>query len=242
MDERDMDLTDEELEALAMQQEGQSDGLETEDEASFPSDYSSMSDEDIVALCRNGDNVAEEYLLNKYKNFVRSKARSYFLIVADHEDIVQEGMIGLYKAIRDFRPDKLSSFRAFAELCITRQIITAIKTATRQKHIPLNSYVSLNKPLYDEESDRTLLDVIIEGRATNPEELIIGQEDLSSINHKIDEVLSGLEQEVLRAYLDGKSYQEIADNLGRHVKSIDNALQRVKRKLEKYLEETGRNH
>ena len=242
MDERDMDLTDEELEALAMQQEGQSDGLDTEDEASFPSDYSSMSDEDIVALCRNGDNVAEEYLLNKYKNFVRSKARSYFLIGADHEDIVQEGMIGLYKAIRDFRPDKLSSFRAFAELCITRQIITAIKTATRQKHIPLNSYVSLNKPLYDEESDRTLLDVIIEGRATNPEELIIGQEDLSSINHKIDEVLSGLEQEVLRAYLDGKSYQEIADNLGRHVKSIDNALQRVKRKLEKYLEETGRNH
>ena len=242
MDERDMDLTDEELEALAMQQEGQSDGLETEDEASFPSDYSSMSDEDIVALCRNGDNVAEEYLLNKYKNFVRSKARSYFLIGADHEDIVQEGMIGLYKAIRDYRTDKLSSFRAFAELCITRQIITAIKTATRQKHIPLNSYVSLNKPLYDEESDRTLLDVIIEGRATNPEELIIGQEDLSSINHKIDEVLSGLEQEVLRAYLDGKSYQEIADNLGRHVKSIDNALQRVKRKLEKYLEETGRNH
>ena len=241
MDERDMDLTDEELEALAMQQEGQPDGLETEDEASFPSDYSSMSDEDIVALCRSGDNVAEEYLLNKYKNFVRSKARSYFLIGADHEDIVQEGMIGLYKAIRDFRPDKLSSFRAFAELCITRQIITAIKTATRQKHIPLNSYVSLNKPLYDEESDRTLLDVIIEGRATNPEELIIGQEDLSSINHKIDEVLSGLEQEVLRAYLDGKSYQEIADNLGRHVKSIDNALQRVKRKLEKYLEETGRN-
>ena len=242
MDERDVDLTDEELEALAMQQEGQSDGLETEDEASFPSDYSSMSDEDIVALCRNGDNVAEEYLLNKYKNFVRSKARSYFLIGADHEDIVQEGMIGLYKAIRDFRPDKLSSFRAFAELCITRQIITAIKTATRQKHIPLNSYVSLNKPLYDEESDRTLLDVIIEGRATNPEELIIGQEDLSSINHKIDEVLSGLEQEVLRAYLDGKSYQEIANNLGRHVKSIDNALQRVKRKLEKYLEETGRSH
>ena len=240
MDERDMDLTDEELEALAMQQEGQPDGLETEDEASFPSDYSSMSDEDIVALCRNGDNVAEEYLLNKYKNFVRSKARSYFLIGADHEDIVQEGMIGLYKAIRDFRPDKLSSFRAFAELCITRQIITAIKTATRQKHIPLNSYVSLNKPLYDEESDRTLLDVIIEGRATNPEELIIGQEDLNSIHHKIDEVLSGLEQEVLRAYLDGKSYQEIADNLGRHVKSIDNALQRVKRKLEKYLEENDK--
>ena len=243
MDERDMDFTEEDLEGFVLNQDsaGESDELIEEEETSlFPSDYASMADENVVALCRCGDNVAEEYLLNKYKNFVRSKARSYFLIGADHEDIVQEGMIGLYKAIRDFRPDKLSSFRAFAELCITRQIITAIKTATRQKHIPLNSYVSLNKPLYDEESDRTLLDVIIEGRATNPEELIIGQEDLKSINHKIDEVLSGLEQEVLRAYLDGKSYQEIADNLGRHVKSIDNALQRVKRKLEKYLEETGK--
>ena len=201
--------------------------------------FEDMSDEEIVQQAQNADDVALEYLLNKYKNFVRSKARSYFLIGADHEDIVQEGMIGLYKAIRDFRTEKQASFRAFAELCITRQIITAIKTATRQKHIPLNSYVSLNKPLYDEESDRTLLDVYTEGHATNPEELIISQEDLSSIHAKIDEVLSGLEQEVLRAYLDGKSYQEIADNLGRHVKSIDNALQRVKRKLERYLEDSG---
>jgi len=202
--------------------------------------YADLSDEEIVMLCHDGDTIAEEYLLNKYKNFVRSKARSYFLIGADHEDIVQEGMIGLYKAIRDYRPNKLSSFRAFAELCITRQIITAIKTATRQKHIPLNSYVSLNKPLYDEESDRTLLDVIMEGRTSNPEELIINREDLGDIHAKISEVLSGLEQEVLGAYLDGKSYQEIADALGRHVKSIDNALQRVKRKLEKYLEEEGK--
>ena len=197
------------------------------------------SDEDIVQLCHNGDTAAEEYLLNKYKNFVRSKARSYFLIGADHEDIVQEGMIGLYKAIRDYKSEKLSSFRAFAELCITRQIITAIKTATRQKHIPLNSYVSLNKPLYDEESDRTLLDIIMEGNSGNPEEMIINQENLGNIHRKINEVLSGLEQEVLAAYLDGKSYQEIAETLGRHVKSIDNALQRVKRKLEKYLEENG---
>jgi RNA polymerase sporulation-specific sigma factor len=199
--------------------------------------FATLADEEIVTMAQEADGTALEYLLNKYKNFVRSKARSYFLIGADHEDIVQEGMIGLYKAIRDFKPDKLSSFRAFAELCITRQIITAIKTATRQKHIPLNSYVSLNKPLYDEESDRTLLDVIIEGRATNPEELLISQEDLMSIRDKIDEVLSSLEQEVLAAYLDGESYQEIAENLGRHVKSIDNALQRVKRKLEKFLEE-----
>ena len=201
---------------------------------------SEMEDEELVFLARDGDEEALEFLINKYKNFVRAKARTYFLVGADREDIIQEGMIGIYKAIRDYRSDRLASFRAFAELCITRQIITAIKTATRQKHIPLNSYVSLNKPLYDEESDRTLLDVIIEGRASNPEELIIGQEDLSSIHAKIDEVLSSLEQEVLRSYLDGKSYQEIADNLGRHVKSIDNALQRVKRKLEKYLEESER--
>ncbi len=205
--------------------------------SSETSRYASLSDENIVEMSHLGDVSAEEYLLDKYKNFVRSKARSYFLVGADHEDIVQEGMIGLYKAIRDYRPDKLSSFRAFAELCITRQIITAIKTATRQKHIPLNNYVSLNKPLYDEESDRTLLDVIVEGRMSDPEELIINMENVGNIRTKINEVLSGLEQEVLNAYLDGKSYQEIAEALGRHVKSIDNALQRVKRKLEKYLEE-----
>ncbi len=212
----------------------------TEDTILFGDTFSALTDEDIVQLCHEGKADAEEYLLNKYKNFVRSKARSYFLIGADHEDIVQEGMIGLYKAIRDYRHEKLSSFRAFAELCITRQIITAIKTATRQKHIPLNSYVSLNKPLYDEESDRTLLDIIMEGSAGNPEDMIINQENLGNIHQKINEVLSGLEQEVLSEYLDGKSYQEIAESLGRHVKSIDNALQRVKRKLEKYLEENGR--
>ncbi len=201
--------------------------------------YSGMSDEEVVSVCREGDTLAEEYLLDKYKNFVRSRARSYFLVGADHEDIVQEGMIGLYKAVRDYKPEKMCSFRAFAELCITRQIITAIKTATRQKHIPLNSYISLNKPLYDEESDRTLMDVIMEGRVSNPEEIIINREDLVAINDRIREVLSGLEQDVLSAYLDGKSYQEIAEELGRHVKSIDNALQRVKRKLEKYLEESS---
>ena len=197
--------------------------------------FSQMTDEEVCALAQQSDGYALEYLLNRYKNFVRSRARSYFLIGADHEDIVQEGMIGLYKGIRDFRPDKLASFRAFAELCITRQIITAIKTATRQKHIPLNSYVSLNKPIFDEESDRTLLDVISEGRITNPEELPIGQEELSSIESRIGEMLSDLEWEVLTAYLEGRSYQEIAADLGRHVKSIDNALQRVKRKMEKLL-------
>ncbi len=216
--------------------------LEEETIEMFDRKYERIPDEQLVQMCHDGDSIAEEYLLVKYKNFVRSKARSYFLIGADHEDIVQEGMIGLYKAIRDYRPDKLSSFRAFAELCITRQIITAIKTATRQKHIPLNSYVSLNKPLYDEESDRTLLDVITEARISNPEELVINQEKLGNIHDRMNEVLSGLEQQVLNEYLDGKSYQEIAEMLNRHVKSIDNALQRVKRKLEKYLTSEDAGH
>jgi len=195
-----------------------------------------MLDEDIVEFAKDGQDTALEYLINKYKNFVRAKARSYFLIGADREDIIQEGMIGLYKAIRDFKPDKLSSFRAFAELCITRQIITAIKTATRQKHIPLNSYVSLNKPIYDEDSDRTLLDVISGSKITDPEELIISREEFDDIEEKMGEILSSLEWKVLMSYLEGKSYQEIAVDLKRHVKSIDNALQRVKRKLERYLE------
>ncbi|HAI87260.1 MAG TPA: RNA polymerase sporulation sigma factor SigH [Firmicutes bacterium] len=198
--------------------------------------YEELADEQIVEHARLGDRIAEEYLINKYKNFVRAKARSYFLIGADREDIIQEGMIGLYKAIRDFKPDKLASFRAFAELCITRQIITAIKTATRQKHIPLNSYVSLNKPIYDEESDRTLLDVLSGNKITDPEELVISREEFIDIESKMGEFLSELEREVLNAYLDGKSYQEIAQELCRHVKSIDNALQRVKRKLERYIE------
>ena len=198
--------------------------------------YEEMAYEQIVDHARLGDRIAEEYLINKYKNFVRAKARSYFLIGADREDIIQEGMIGLYKAIRDFKSDKLASFRAFAELCITRQIITAIKTATRQKHIPLNSYVSLNKPIYDEESDRTLLDVLSGNKVTDPEELVISREEFVDIESKMGEFLSELEREVLNAYLDGKSYQEIAQELNRHVKSIDNALQRVKRKLERYIE------
>ena len=200
-------------------------------------DYEEKPDEEIALLAQQADEPALEYLLGKYKNFVRSKARSYFLIGAGHEDIVQEGMIGLFKAVRDYRPDKLSSFRAFAELCVTRQIITAIKTATRQKHIPLNSYVSLNKPVFDEESDRTLLDLITEVRVTNPEDLIIGREDFVKMEGQLGDMLSRLEWDVLLAYLDGHSYQEIAVDLHRHVKSIDNALQRVKRKIEKMLEE-----
>lgn len=199
-------------------------------------DLKNKVDEEIVIEAKNGSNRAQEYLISKYENFVKLKAKSYFLIGADKEDIYQEGMIGLYKAIRDFNPEKLTSFKAFAELCVTRQIITAIKTATRQKHIPLNTYISLNKPIYDDESERTLLDVLSGIKISDPEELMISKEQMDYIEGKIEKVLSGLELEVLTSYLDGKSYQEIACDLERHSKSIDNALQRVKRKLEKCLD------
>jgi RNA polymerase sporulation-specific sigma factor len=197
--------------------------------------FCNMLDEEVIILAKQDDIMALEYLICKYENFVKAKAKSYFLIGADREDIYQEGMIGLFKAIRDFKADKLSSFKAFAELCVTRQIITAIKTATRQKHIPLNTYVSLNKPIYDEESDRTLLDILSEAKVSDPEELIINREELKNMHTEIGGVLSNLEMEVLMSYLDGKSYQEIACDLDRHAKSIDNALQRVKRKLEKCI-------
>ena len=195
-----------------------------------------LTDEEVVELAKYGNVGALEFLINKYKNFVRAKARTYFLIGADREDIIQEGMIGLYKAIRDYRYDRQASFRAFAEICVTRQIITAIKTATRQKHIPLNSYVSLNKPVFDEESERTLGEVVITEKDGNPEDLFINQENLMDIESTMNKILSPLEQEVVGLYLEGKSYQEIAEQLDRHVKSVDNALQRVKRKLEQYLE------
>ena len=199
--------------------------------------YDFSSEEILVELAKKGDSKAQEELIKKNKNFVRSKARTYFLIGADREDIIQEGMIGLFKAIRDYQPDKISSFRTFAELCIKRQMITAIKTATRQKHIPLNSYVSLNKPIFDEESDRSMYEMITNSKELDPEHLVIRKEELDMIEAKMGEVLSDLEWQVLNSYLDGQTYQEIAIQMNRHVKSIDNALQRVKKKLEKFLED-----
>ena len=198
--------------------------------------FAEFSDEELVDQVHLGNTNALDYLITKYRLFVKVKARSYFLIGADKEDIIQEGMIGLYKAIRDFKGDKLASFRAFAELCITRQIITAIKTATRQKHIPLNSYVSLDKPIYDEDSERTLMDVITSPLTDNPEHLMINREEYSRLEGQMSEVLSELEQQVLVLYLEGRSYNEISSLLNRSTKSIDNALQRIKRKLERHLE------
>ncbi len=197
------------------------------------------SDDEMVLAARHGDDAALAELLTKYRAFARVKARSYFLVGADREDIVQEGMIGLYKAIRDFNPDMQSSFRAFAELCVTRQIITAIKTATRQKHGPLNNYVSFNRPVGSDsdggEGERVLGDVIPTVAISDPADLVISAERIRALQAHFDEVLSDLETEVLRLYVEGKSYQEIAERLQRHVKSIDNALQRIKRKLEGHL-------
>lgn len=199
-------------------------------------DFQNMRDEEIVAIAQKEQNsAATAFLVNKYRNFVRAKARAYYLIGADREDIIQEGLIGLYKATRDYRDDRLASFKVFAELCITRQIITAVKTATRQKHVPLNSYISLNKPVFSETSDRTLLDILTSVKVSNPEELIISREEFADIEEGLSEMLSDLEWQVLMAYLDGKSYLEMAGELRRDAKSIDNALQRVKRKLEKFL-------
>lgn len=202
---------------------------------SYGENYAALSDEELVELSSAGDKNATEHLLSRYKNTVRTKARMYFLVGADRDDIVQEGMIGLFKAIRDFDNSKLASFKSFAELCIRRQIITAVKAATRKKHLPLNNYVSLSKPVYDDENEYALVNLVAELRESDPEELFIGKENAAFLGKKMNEVLSELEREVLDMYLKGKSYQEIAKIMNRPPKSIDNALQRIRKKLEKYV-------
>jgi len=201
------------------------------------SPYDALDDNELVNLAQDGDSRAQTVILEKYHDFVRLKARPYFLIGADREDIIQEGMIGLYKATRDYREDREASFKAFAEICITRQIITAIKTATRQKHAPLNSYVSLNNPIGEaDDPDRVVIDFIGSDSALDPAEMVISGEEVQSIKDNFAHMLSGLETEVLRLYMEGRSYQQIAADLDRHVKSIDNALQRIKRKVEQHLQ------
>lgn len=199
-------------------------------------DYAALGDEELLRRLRAGDADAEEALYMRYKPVVRSRARTYFLVGADREDIIQEGMIGLYKAVCDYEFDKQASFRVFAELCITRQIITAIKSATRKKHIPLNTYVSLSRPVYDDgESERTLIDVLQTARVSDPEEALIGRESYEAIARDIETILSPLERQSLALYLQGLSYQQIAAAIGRSTKCVDNAIQRVKKKLEERL-------
>ncbi|MGH8998848.1 MAG: RNA polymerase sporulation sigma factor SigH [Acidimicrobiia bacterium] len=195
-----------------------------------------LNDDELVARFQEGDNESLDVLLNRYRRFTRAKARGYFLIGADSDDIEQEGMIGLFKAVRDFRSDRQASFRAFAELCVTRQIITAIKTATRQKHQPLNSYLSLSGTRPGEDANSGTVEEVLEAKGIiDPIEMIISMEDLRSMRRMMSEMLSKLEVEVLRLYVEGKSYQEIGAILDRRVKSIDNALQRIKRKLDGHL-------
>jgi RNA polymerase sporulation-specific sigma factor len=199
---------------------------------------SELSDDDLVARFQGGDDLSVQVLLDRYRRFARAKARGYFLVGADSDDIEQEGLIGLYKAARDFRPDRQASFRAFAELCITRQVITAVKTATRQKHQPLNQYVSISGVRgSDDASERSVEDLLEDHYIADPAETVVSNERMDSMRQSMAEMLSGLEVDVLRLYVEGKSYQEIGDTLGRHVKSIDNALQRIKRKLEGHLAE-----
>lgn len=196
--------------------------------------YDALSDEELVELSAVADSAATECLLSRYKNLVRSKSRMYFLVGADKEDIIQEGMIGLFKAIRDFNPERRISFCGFAELCIKRQIITAVKSANRQKHMPLNSYISLSSPIFEEDAESALGEMLKGTLDADPERLFINKENAEILGVKINEVLSELEKKVLSLYLDGKSYHEIADLLNRSPKSIDNALQRVKKKMERF--------
>lgn len=200
------------------------------------SSFADMSDEDVVRAAQSGSADALDYILRKFRPAVTRKANSYFLVGADKDDIIQEGMIGLFKAVRDYRPDRDAVFRTFAELCITRQIISAVKSASRLKHAPLNSYISLDKPAKGEDYDQTLGDVIAEGGASNPEDIVISREQIEMVYVKMEELLSKFECKVLSLYLTGKSYGEIASALGKDPKSIDNALQRIKKKFEKYSE------
>ena len=199
--------------------------------------YEALADEELLTLHRAGDARAEEALYARYKQIVRSKARMYFLIGADREDIIQEGMIGLYKAVVDYQFDRHTSFRGFAELCITRQIITAIKAATRKKHMPLNTYISFNRSVYEGDTERPLIDVLTSTRISDPEEVLIGRENYAAVADSIEHSLSKLERGTLSLYLGGYSYQQIAEHLQITTKSVDNAIQRVKKKLEARLNE-----
>jgi RNA polymerase sporulation-specific sigma factor len=192
-----------------------------------------LADLQLVVRARNGDQLALDALIRRYTGFVRLKASSYFLAGGDAEDLIQEGLIGLYKAVRDFRHDKETSFRSFAELCVTRQIITAIKTATRFKHSPLNTYISFsNTPAgQDSDSDVTLGDALPGPSVDDPSICVISTEELQSLVFSLGTGLSKLEADALKLYLEGSSYEEMAEELGCDTKTIDNALQRVKRKV-----------
>ncbi len=196
--------------------------------------YENYTDEQLLDIIIDGDSSPIEYLINKYKNLVKIRARAYFIIGADKEDIIQEGMIGLYKAIRDYQKT-FASFKTFAKVCIDRQIMTAIKTANRKKHLPLNSYLSLNMLAYQEDDETTYIDKLEESKILNPEEIIIDKENVKNLNEKINKNLSDLEKKVLGLYLKGISYSLIAKKLEKDEKSIDNAIKNLNEKINKNL-------
>ncbi len=198
--------------------------------------FEAMPDEQVVAHAKQGSKSATRHLLSKYRNLVEGKAKSYFLIGAEHEDVVQEGMIGLFKAIRDFSEENLSAFKSFAELCITRQIITAIKTATRHKHAPLNSSISMDMPIDDGDGESTVRDTIVLSAPDDPHRIARGKHFCKQIREHIKRDLSRLEADALLLYIKGKSYQQIARELGCGVKQVDNALQRAKKKMGRSLQ------
>ena len=211
--------------------------MQEEIEDQHPNCHEQDLDYELVDMAKQGDKYAINKLIEKYSIMVKAKAKTYFLVGADKEDIIQEGLIGLYKAIRDYDEDKTCSFRHFADICVTRQIITAIKTATRQKHIPLNTYISLNRPMFEEESERTLYDMVTTSLDIDPEGLVIDKEAYKDMENRMKKTLSKFEEEVFIRYLSGQSYSDIAISLSKDAKSVDNAIQRVKKKLEKNLSE-----
>jgi RNA polymerase sporulation-specific sigma factor len=202
----------------------------------FGTPLTSREDDELAVMAQAGDREAQQVLIERYRRFARAKGRGYFLVGGDGEDIEQEALIGLYKAIRDYQVDRLASFRAFAELCITRQIITAIKTATRQKHQPLNQYVSISGVRGgDDAGERSAEELLDDHKVADPADQVVSGERMDAMRSAMNRMLSGLEVDVLRLYVSGKTYQEIGEELGRHVKSIDNALQRIKRKIDVHL-------
>lgn len=205
--------------------------------------YGQLSDEQIVLLAQNQDKDATDYLMEKYKNLVRKKARTLFLAGGDGDDLIQEGMIGLYHAIRDYQEDRQTKFSTFAGMCVTRQMYTAIKAFNRQKNLPLNTYISLyakkEKDLGNWEEERFLLDEFMQLSSDNPEDIVINRENFDLLNLRFRKSLSKLEQNVLDLYLSGMTYTQIATELKRSAKTIDNALQRIKNKLRDIFEKNS---
>lgn len=199
--------------------------------------YNDMKDEDLIQVIKSGDKFALEFLINKYKELVNMKVSKFFMIGAEKEDIVQEGLIGLFKAVKSFNPDKQNSFKTFANLCIERQLITAIKSSNRQKHMPLNSYLSLNTTAYEEDEDSSLLDIFDAHQIEDPLDTITKKEYYQTVENAIDKSLSDFEKQVLNRYMQGESYVQIAEKLDTPVKSIDNAIQRIRKKAIKNIGE-----